>query len=97
MQVTFRKVKDVEIVEIELLNGTVAAFPAGDKDPESGKPWRERFGNEYGAFKKAIEPKKPEPKPEAKLTGLDASTGFGSHVAPEPAFIPPPAEHKDII
>lgn len=98
MHVTFLKVEDKEIVEVTLLNGTVAAFMAGDKEPESGKPWSERFGAEYARFKKANEPKtevKPEPKVEARPLIAGAGTGhaFTSNAA-APAFIPPPADHE---
>lgn len=77
MQVTFRRVEDVEIVEVELLNGTVAAFLATDKEPESGQRWCDRFGAQYARFR-ATEKQSDEPDV--------------ADPAPEPALIPPPAD-----
>lgn len=88
MHVTFLKVEDKEIVEVTLLNGTVAAFMAGDKEPESGKPWSERFGAEYARFKKANESKAEE------KTLVDTTDDWDFSTPQQPVFIPPPADHE---
>lgn len=99
MQVSFRKIEDTEVVEVELLNGTVAAFLATDKEPESGQRWCDRYGAEYARFKKESEPK-PEPKiEEAPVTQAVNEMPEQQHAALGPDFIPPPArdDPKDII
>lgn len=105
--VTFCKVTDpdMEIIEIELLNGTVAAFPVTDKDPLTGQRYCDLYGAKYAAFKKENEPKKvePEPVPEPEIKPEPVNQGVNvlpeqHHAAANPDSIPPPpAEHKDII
>lgn len=98
MQVTFRKVEDVEIAEVELLNGTVAAFLATDKEPESGQCWCDRFGSQYARFKKDSEPKKePELVPEPEVEPEPVNQGANilpeqQHAQTTAAYIPPPAD-----
>ena len=91
--VTFRKVTDpdAEIVEVELLNGTVAAFPATDKDPESGQRWCDRYAAKYAKFKKASEPEKDDKRAVGDFTNEIEADHAASRSA---ATLPKAKAHK---